>query len=171
MNRDLESILYDSTRMVMDQTADMACKNPAMIRDLLDLAYLQKEKYSPRASRVVYFVARNRPELVIPYINEIVLSLPSISNTSIKSNFTNLLYQMDLEKFQDHLGLLVDQCFKWLNSSSETAATKVYCMEILYKIIQFVPDLRDELVSTIEDQVNKGSAGIKVRGWEVLSRL
>ena len=171
MNTDLESLLYDSSRVVMDQNAGLACKNPAMIRDLLDLTYKQKVKYSPRASRVLFFVANTDSRLLDAYINEIIRFLPAIRNSSIKMNLTNLLYRVDLQKHQQHLGLLVDQCFKWLNSPSETAATKVYSMEILYKIVQFIPELKEELVSTIEDQVIKGSAGIKVRGVEVLNRL
>jgi hypothetical protein len=155
----------------MDQNAALACKNPAMIRDLLDLAYQQKDKFSPRAARVVCFVAKIDPQLVSPYVDEIILSLKDITNTSIKSNFTNLLYSIDLAKHPDNLGLLVDLCFQWLNSPSDTPATKVYCMEILLKVVQFIPELKPELISTIEDQMTKGSAGIKTRGIEILSKL
>jgi hypothetical protein len=44
-------------------------------------------------------------------------------------------------------------------------------MEILYKISLFIPDLKDELASTIEDQIEKGSTGLKHRGKEVLKRM
>jgi len=171
MNRDLEKLLNDSSRVVMDQNAALACKNPAMIRDLLDLAYIQKEKFSPRAARVVYFTGRINPGLVDPYIDEIIQFLPEICNTSIKSNFTNLLSWIDLQGHQENLGTLVDQCFQWLSSPSDTVATKVYCMEILYNITRFIPELKRELISTIEDQLTKGSAGVKCRGQQILSKL
>lgn len=171
MNSDIENLLNDSSRVVMDQNAALACKNPAMIRDLLDLAYLEKEKFSPRAARVVYFVARTDPSLLDPYVNEIIQSLPQINNTSIKSNFTNLLTFIDLEKHQEYLGTVVDQCFKWLSSPADTAATKVYCMEILLQVTRFIPELKDELISTVEDQMTKGTSGVKVRCWEILNKL
>ena len=155
----------------MEQNARLAVKNPRMIRDLLDLVYLQKDKLSPRASRVIFFAARNNPRLVDPYVPEIIGFLPEVRNSSIKMNLTNLLWQIDLEKYQEHLGVLVDLCFKWLTDPSETVANKVYSMEILYKITLFIPELRKELVWTIEDQLDKCSTGFKCRGGEVINRI
>jgi hypothetical protein len=60
MNEALESLLGDSSRITMDQNAALAAKNPRMIRDLLDLVYLQKDKFSPRAARVIYFTSKGK---------------------------------------------------------------------------------------------------------------
>jgi hypothetical protein len=171
MNKALEGLLGDSSRITMDQNAALAVKNPRMIRDLLDLVYLQKDKFSPRAARVIYFTSKLSPNLIDHYMVEIIMFLPKVKNSSIKMNLCNLLWQFDLRKFEEHLGVIVDLCFKWLSDPSETVAIKVYCMEILYKISLFIPDLRDELASTIEDQVLKGSMGVKCRGGEVLKRM
>jgi hypothetical protein len=171
MNDALESLLGDSSRITMDQNAALVVKNPLMIRDLLDLVYLQKDKFSPRAARVIYFTSKLSPGLLDPYIVEIIAFLPQVKNSSIKMNLCNLLWQRDLQDFEEHLGVLVELCFKWLSNPSETVANKVYCMEILYKISLFIPELKDELALTIEDQVVKGSTGVKCRGREVLRRM
>ena len=75
MNEALEILLGDSSRVTMDQNAALAVKNPRMIRDLLDLVYLQKDKYSPRAARVIYFTSKVSPGLIDPYIVEIIAFL------------------------------------------------------------------------------------------------
>ncbi len=44
-------------------------------------------------------------------------------------------------------------------------------MELLYKISEIEPGLKIELMSAIEEQIPKGSSGIKVIGRRLLKKL
>lgn len=62
-------------------------------------------------------------------------------------------------------------CFNVLLSSTEPPAVKVHAMEILYKAACREPDLRQELIDTIEWRFSEESAGIRCRGEKILKRL
>jgi hypothetical protein len=48
---------------------------------------------------------------------------------------------------------------------------KMYSMVILYKISHFYPEIKPELISTIEDQIPRSSAAIMSVGKQTLTKL
>ena len=44
-------------------------------------------------------------------------------------------------------------------------------MQILAEIAETEPDLKPELISVIEEQIPRGSAGIKAQGKKILKKL
>jgi len=56
-------------------------------------------------------------------------------------------------------------------SPSEPPAVKVHAREILYRASQIEPDLKQELIDSIEWRLNEESAGIRNRGEKLLGKL
>ena len=44
-------------------------------------------------------------------------------------------------------------------------------MEIIYKISQLYPEIKNELISTVENMMPRSSFGIKSRGRKLLKKL
>ena len=72
---------------------------------------------------------------------------------------------------EDNLGVLLNNCFEWMQSADEPPSTKVHSMQIVYNVSQYEPDIKPELISIIEDQMPKNSVGYKNRGSKLLKKL
>lgn len=168
---DLKELLFDSSRRTAEIAVSAIGNNPEIFKKFLDFALQDKGQYAMRAARVVQLASHIHPELIRPYIKEIILKLPTFRNNGLRRNFLKILTERSLNLDEDTLGTLVNVSFDYLISPSEKPAMKVYAMEILYRISQFYPDIQSELISTIEDQLPRSTVAVKSRGKQVLAKL
>jgi hypothetical protein len=168
---DLEDLLFDSSRRTANIAVSIIGNNPEIFKKFLDFAILDKNLYAMRAARVIQLASHHHPELIRPYIKQIISQLPTFKNDGLKRGFAKILTERSLNLDEDTQGILVNLCFKWLMDPWEKAAMKVYAMDILYKISQFYPDIKPELISTIEDQMHRSTVAVVSRGKTYLSKL
>ena len=164
-----EAQLVDSSRLIADIVAENVGNNTEHFKELMGLSFNGELKIAMRASRVATFCVEKYPYLIEPYLDKIIYSLPD--NESIRKNFLKILAETDLKFNEDQLGILFDNCFEILINDKSSIASKVYCMQILYNISEIEPDLKIELISAIEEQITKGSSGVKVIGRNILKKL
>jgi len=50
-------------------------------------------------------------------------------------------------------------------------AVKVHAMQIIYNHTLIYPELKEELITVIEDQVENNSVGFKSRGMRIIRQL
>jgi hypothetical protein len=166
---DFEFQLVDSSRFIAEMVAANVGNDPARFKKLMDLAFSGKNKVSMRASRAAIFCVEKHPHLIVPYLDKIIRLLPD--NESVRKNFMKILAETPLDFTEDQLGILVEYCFEMLMSDKYTIANKVYSMELLYEISEIEPGLKIELMSAVEEQIPRGSSGIKVIGKRLLKKL
>lgn len=149
-----------------------AIENPAIFRKLIDYSFLTDRKLSFRASWTLSKVCDKFPEMLKPYVSEIIEGLDGIDNESTQRSLLRIISLSDFEHIsaRDH-GILTDHCFKALNSGTSAIAVKAYSMEILYKLALIYPELRYELSATVSMLQGEGSAGIIARGRMILKKL
>ncbi len=164
-----EDQLVDSSRIIADMVAGNVGDNEEHFKALMELSFSGKPKIAMRASRVATLCVEKYPFLIEPYLDKIIYSLPD--DESIRKNFLKVLAETDLKFTEDQLGYLFDNCFEMLINDRSSIATKVYCMQVLYNISEVEPDLKIELISAIEEQVPKGSSGVKYFGRAILKKL
>jgi hypothetical protein len=114
-------------------------------------------------------VSDKHPELVEPYLEEIVVRLPGFTHDGMKRESTKILARSPMVKEQ--FGALMNICFGWLVSPVESVAVKVYCMEILYRMSEKEPALKHELADSIEWRMPEETPGYKSRGRKILAKL
>ncbi|MFC2101250.1 hypothetical protein ACFLRZ_05415, partial [Bacteroidota bacterium] len=104
-------------------------------------------------------------------ISDIIRSIPELIDDAVKRAFLKIL--MNYPKIEDEelLAILMNYCFRYLESHYETVAVKIYSMEILYHISNSVPEIKNELIAIIEEQVRRGTPAIKVTGQRKLKKL
>jgi hypothetical protein len=166
---DFESQLVDSSRFIAEMVAANVGNDPASFKKLMDLALGGKNKVSMRASRAAIFCVKKHPHLIEPYLDKIIRLLPD--EESVRKNFLKILAETPLDFTEDQLGILVESCFEMLLNDKSTIANKAYSMELLYKISEIEAGLKIELMSAIEEQIPRGSSGIKVIGKRLLKKL
>ncbi|MGE5425063.1 MAG: hypothetical protein ACM3N9_06845, partial [Syntrophothermus sp.] len=109
------------------------------------------------------------PDLLLPWIETMTAGLPSYSHDGMKRVTLRMLMRSPLPI--QNLGLLMNTCFDWLTSPDEAVASKVYAMEILYRMSQAEPDLKKELADSIEWRMNEETAGFRSKGRKILQKI
>jgi 8-oxo-dGTP diphosphatase len=152
--------------------ATSAIDNPAIFLKLFEYSLSSDKKLAFRASWTLTKVCDRFPEIIYPYLAQIVETLNKIDNESTLRCLLRIISLSDLEKISNQQqGLLADFCFSVLNSGFSAIAVKAYSMEILYKLSLIYPELTNELSTSISILMEDGSAGITARGRMILRKL
>jgi 8-oxo-dGTP diphosphatase len=152
--------------------AASAIENPATFMKLFEYSLSSDKSLSFRASWTLTKVCDRFPEIIYPYLEQIVETLCKLENESTIRSFLRIISLSDLGKINSHKqGLLADFCFNKLNSGVSAIAVKAYAMEILYKLTLVYPELANELSASINILMEDGSAGITARGRIILKKL
>jgi hypothetical protein len=159
-------ILWRNTDLV----ANLVSRQPGLFGELFRIFSGNTEPLSRRAAWALDIVSEKNPELIQPYLDEIVDLLPSFRHDGLKRHSLRILSRSPLPS-ESHLGNLVNLCFNLLLSPGESVSAKVYSMEILYKISQIEPDLKKELADSIEWRMNEETPGFKNRGQKIMKKL
>ncbi len=145
-------------------------KFPLLFKELQKFAFLEDDKISLRASWIMDKVTEQNHAFVSPaFIEHVSVKVVANTNYSVIRACLRLLAREELPK--KNIGLLTNQCFKWLAASSSPIAVKVHAMQLLYRVTLLEPDLKNELTVLIEDQLPHGSTGFKSRGKRILKKL
>ena len=138
-------------------------------KSLLDLALSEKDPLAWRASWILDGSAELHPEIALNHLSQIIQRLPSISSTGTIRSLLRMLCRYEInEKDQ---GVLVDLCFSYMVSDLYPVAVKVHAMQIIFNHALIYPELKEELVTIIEDQVGNNSVGFKSRGTRIIRQL
>jgi 8-oxo-dGTP diphosphatase len=155
-----------------DWVATSAIDNPFVFNKLLDYSYSSNKKLAFRASWTLTKVCDRFPEMIYPFLGEIVEKLDTIDNESTLRSFLRILSLTNLELVNPGLhGFLADFCFSILKSADSAIGVKAYTMEILYRLAVIYPELANELAASIHNLMEDGSAGIKSRGMAIRNKL
>jgi 8-oxo-dGTP diphosphatase len=173
VDKDLQAILNNMMSMKeAEWVATSAIENPAIFLKLFEYSNSSDKKLAFRASWTLTKVCDRFPDLIYPYLNQIVESLNRIDNESTLRSFLRILSLTDLDKINKRQhGLLADFCFLTLNSGFSAIAVKAYSMEILYKLSLIYPELANELSTSIRILMEDGSAGVTARGNMIIRKL
>jgi len=172
-NADLQTIVNNMMGMKeAEWVAASAIDNPAIFLKLFEYSLSTDKRLAFRASWTLTKVCDRFPEIIYPYLEQIVENLSKINNESSLRSFLRIISLSELEKISSRKqGLLADFCFSALNSGFSAIAVKAYSMEILYKLSLVYPELANELSTSIGMLMQDGSAGINSRGRAILKKL
>lgn len=155
-----------------DWIATSAIDNPAIFGKLLEYSFSDDKKLAFHASWTLTKVCDKYPEIIFPYLAEIIESLDKIDNESAQRSFLRIISLTSMSRIgTKHHGILAEHCFSALRSGFSAIAIKAYSMETLYKLALIYPELANELSATINILQGDGSAGIIARGRMILKKL
>lgn len=171
MNNDLLKLLPDSSRNTANLATSFILKNQSYLDDMFELAFSDRKKIAMRASRVIYLVYEQAPGLIKSRFPEILKRLEKITDTSAKRNLIHLFIGNASLLNEDDLGLLLDICFKYLESPDSEVAHKIYSIYIIYEVSQSIPELKPELIAIIERNIDTEQTAYKSIGKKILKKL
>jgi 8-oxo-dGTP diphosphatase len=173
VDADLQEIVNNLMGMKQAEwVATSAIDNPAIFLKLFEYSLSSNKNLAFRSSWTLTKVCDRFPDIIYPYLGQIIEALDKIENESTLRSLLRILSLSDLEKVtsKQH-GLLTEFCFKILSSGFSAIAVKAYSMEILYRITLIYPEIANELSNSISILIEDGSAGITSRGRTILRKL
>jgi 8-oxo-dGTP diphosphatase len=172
-DEDLKSMVNNMMSMKeAEWVAISAIENPAVFLKLYEYSNSTDQKLAFRASWTLTKVCDKFPEIIYPYLSQIVETLDKIGNESTLRSFLRIISLTNPEKIESRQhGKLADFCFTMLNSGLSAIAVKAYSMEILFRLSLIYPEFANELSASIRIQMEDASAGITSRGRMIMRKL
>ena len=142
--------------------------------ELMDCFFRGTKDYRvpQRAAHVVSLSFDKHPELIKPYIPKLIqFLLKNELKKGLKRNILRIIQHVELP--EKDRGALYEKLCESLIRPEEEIAVRAFSMTVLYKLTQFYPELKPELLSTIEYVLDEPSCspGIRSRGNAVMKAL
>ena len=164
-----EQLQVDLSRVNADYIAGYIGTDSEKFEELIKLVFTDVPVLPERASWVVTNITEKYPDMIFPYLNQIISKVNTFKHHSTRRNILRTLASIEIpEKYH---GKLFDDCYRWLLSKDELPAVKVHSMQILYNISRKQPDLKRELTLVLEEFSNHESAAIFARSRMLLKKL
>ncbi len=143
--------------------------NPGYYQLTMDIALNDSHQKSWRAAYLIDKINDLYPDLLKPYLNELIEQVKKEKSESKKRHFLKLISMNELTNQQQ--GFLFDYCIQTF-TSPEPVAVRVHALQIAYNISLKEPSLIPELILVIENEIEyHSSVGICSRGKKLLERL
>jgi hypothetical protein len=162
-------LMQDNSRANTDFVGDFVRQKPELIHELWEVYLSNKEPISRRAAWIIDTVSENEQDWVKDYLARLIDIFPTFRHDGLKRHGLRILSRNPIPA--EKTGQLINICFDWLLSTEEAVAAKMYCMLILTDLSQSLPEIRHELIDTIELQMEEGSPGFKSIGRKILKKL
>jgi len=148
---------------------DYIIQNPKAISELMDLFFGESLQLCQRSSWSLLFLGLEAPEIIRPYLSQMVDSMPIAKHNAQIRNTIRIFEEIDIP--EDLEGPLFELCFNYLMDHNKPTAIRAFSLRVLEKIAERHPDLKQELIGEIELQKDYGTVGFKGRAKKVLARL
>ena len=138
---------------------------------LMQLFLKDEYRIVQRAAWIISIVAEKHPELIEPHLSALVgrMQEPGLP-VAVKRNVVRILQHISIPESLE--GPVMNACFEFLADPKETVAVRCFSMTVLGNLAKKYPEIAQELVSIVEDQLEQGAtAGFKARARMVLEAL
>lgn len=109
------------------------------------------------------------PSRIVPIVTHCFNRRNDLTFPGIKRTIAKMLWLAGVP--EEIEGLVVDELFKWVLDPKIKVAVKVYSIDALCQLTFKYPDLKDELLAVIDDQLDKNSVAFRARAKRVLKQL
>ena len=132
-----EQLLAELSKRNTDYIASVVDQDEKLFKELFNLILTNEEYVSGRAAWVIETLWLKYPEMIDPYINDMIDFLPITKYDNQKRHFTKILSTRNLRDLdEERLGILIDRCFTWLEDPIYPTAVKMFSMQIIYNYVQ-----------------------------------
>lgn len=167
-----EQLLAELSKQNTVYMASVIGTDEKLFKQMFDLILTNEKYISGRAAWVIEHIWLDHPYMIDPYINDMIDFLPRSKYDNQKRHITKILSTRDLRELdEDHLGILIDRCFTYLEDPIYPTAVKMFSMQLIYNFVEIEPALAPELIAIIENQYSDSTPGFKNRGTKLLAKL
>lgn len=144
--------------------------NPKRFAGLVDVFLKGPYRITQWASWPLSSCVELHPNLIKPHLKKILTNVMKPGqHDAVKRNTIRLLQYIDIPKSLQ--GLAADVCFQLLSDIKEPVAIRAFSITVLSKLALEQPDLKNELIPIIEQQLPYSSAAFVSRARKALKEL
>jgi hypothetical protein len=171
----------NASRQCRSEMATYILAHPEAFKPLLEIALQTHTDLGSRASWVVEFVIKKKPELLYRHLDYFTRGLGDLQRESSIRPMAKICELLTLQYYKpnhrkppplnrENLEQITSACFDWL-ISAEKVAPKAYSMQSLVLLGQEFKWVKGELKAVLEQEYARGSAGYKARARKILKEL
>ena len=147
-----------------------ACSSRKTFKELMYCFLSDEYRLAQRAAWSVSWAAQKQPELITPYIKDLIAQLPRKDvHDAVIRNSVRILQKINIP--EELHGKLMDSCFNFIDLNETPVAIKAFALTTLYNLSKVYPDIQNELKLLIEEKWDKETAAFKQRGKQILKNL
>lgn len=156
--RDL--LLNKHSKYTSLQIANEIGTDSKKFKELIKLVLENENLISQRAAWALSFSVESHPELLLPYLNKIINTLPfSNYHHAVRRNIVRVLRFVKIPNQMQ--GKLINDCFDLAINTAETIAVRAFSIELIQINAKEYPEIIEELIKELDFQLPYASAGIK----------
>lgn len=165
-----KEILKEHSRKQCDKIVNYVGNDPERFAQLVEVFLQGPYRITQRAAWPLSNCVEKHPELLRPHWRKILdfVGKPGIHD-AVKRNALRMFQFVQVPKV--YQGRTADLCFAFLADTKQPVAIRVFAMTVLANIARELPELKNELIPIIEDQLPYASGGFLSRSRKVLKQL
>lgn len=165
-----EEILKEHSKAQCTKIVKWVGSSNQRFDELFNLFLHDEYRVVQRAAWPVSYCVDEHPGLINKHWKELMQNFkkPDLHD-AVKRN--SIRFMQEIELPQKHHGEIMDMCFKYLESPTESLAVQIFSMSVLGNLAKHYPEIKTELKLIIEEQLPHQSAGFKSRAKKVLKQL
>ncbi len=149
----IKALLETASKANITQVADNAIQKTDYLAEVVRLAFTDEAPYAWRAAWALRHICTKNQDTLRPYLPLFIEKIDTIKNHSQLGGFLFVLSQTDDIIFGENAGHLVNLCYKEFASVKNPYYIKLYCIDVLYKISEQYPLLKNELLLNLEMRI------------------
>lgn len=141
-----------------------------LFKELIDLVLKNEPVFSQRAAHVLDYCCNTYPGLIAPHLPDLIdnLIVPNQHNSILRSTTRAL---QDYKIPEDLQGKALEYCYRLLRDYKQPVAIRAFSIHAIYNITNDYPDLKPELLLTLQDFLNHEAAGFRGRANKIYGKL
>lgn len=149
--------------------ADFLAKQPERIPELLKIILREEEPISRRGAWYFSTLFDKYPQLVIPYVDELIANLEKLQSQAILRCFLRTISRVVIP--EQYHAYLIQYAADTIMSNKSEIAVKAMAMDIFFQIAKIQPDLFIELEYMIDLIYPEGSRGLQNKCRNMLNYI
>ena len=148
----------------------LVSEDPKLYKELVGLIVKNESPVSEKAAWAMNHCFEEGKGYFQEYFKEMTAILADKSySDSIKRNIVRLFQFVEIP--EEHQATIIDSCFMLVTNKNTAVAVKAFSLGVLEKMVKLYPELKNELIASIENLMPGASSGLKNRGGHILKRL
>lgn len=164
-----DELLREHSRVQMLHITHYIGSNPKRFAELMTIFTTGPYHLTQRAAWPLSYCVEKYPELLGKHLPTLVQHLKNPAHNAVTRNILRLLQFVDIP--EKEAGDIMDICFSLLTKPKEPVANKAFSLTVLANLSEHYPDIRQEILLCIADQMPRASPGFKARAKKVMKLL
>jgi len=157
------------SKELRDEIIEFVGSSKPRMKALMSFFFHDNLRYNQKASWPIGIIGCKQKDLIQPYLTSMVKALDNPSHDAQVRNTLRIFEDIAIPESVE--GELCDKCFGYIMDVKAAVAIRAFAMTVLHKIVKKYPDLQQEFIAIIKEQMPHGTAAIKVRGRRILKDL